>query len=82
MLKADIPIAFLAPFFLLLFYDYALLHITVLAVQSVFVCLLLVLPDGAVQTGEYLQFVHQDGRIFFERRYGTHGHRDAIGRPQ
>ena len=29
------------PFFLFLFYDYVLLSITVLAVQSVFVCLLL-----------------------------------------
>ena len=41
MLKANIPIAFLAPFFSFLFYDYVLLSITVLAVQSVFVCLLL-----------------------------------------
>ena len=42
MLKANIPIAFLAPFFLFLFYDLSFYcPFTVLAVQSVFVCLLL-----------------------------------------
>ena len=34
MLKANIPIAFLAPFFLFLFYDYVLLSITCLLYTS------------------------------------------------
>lgn len=58
MLKANIPIAFLAPFFLFLFYDYILLSITVPGC-AIRVCLSTTfLPDGTVQTGGYLQFVY------------------------
>ena len=71
MLKANIPIAFLAPFFLFLFFVFLVCNFiisienrSVNYLSDVFLILIIFclsttfLPDGTVQTGGYLQFVY------------------------
>lgn len=71
MLKANIPIAFLAPFFLFLFCGNILLSITILAIQSVFVCLLLLYLMGLYKQvdtyNSYIKMVEYSSKEDMER---------------